>query len=234
MYNGPDKQKETLRNALRQRQLAAHEQWRKLAAGLGPSAAETFREYERAAQELGVVSNSAAFRVKQLREDDLLPDAGRRRLISDALSEGAKKRDAARARMRTAREVLAAKARAAAMPKLDPKREAAAREELRLLTGGTNDPADVLLELAKGDDELAAVSVSSYSQSLLRAKGVRKAPELHKAVQDVAVHTARRSADPKRRAAASAYSALGELDRAMACSESLAEGTLEDLGVELG
>ena len=111
MYNGPDKQKEQLRNSLRQRQLAAHDQWRKLAAGLGPSAAETFREYERAAQELGVVSRSAALRLQQLRDDDLL--------------------------------------------KLDPKREQAAREELRLLTSGPEDAADVLLRLAAGDDELA-------------------------------------------------------------------------------
>ena len=92
-----------------------------------------------------VVSNSAALRVRQLREDDLTPEAGRQRLIAEALAEGGKKRDAARARMRAAREVLAAKARAAALPTLDPKREAAAREELCLLASGTRDPVDVLL-----------------------------------------------------------------------------------------
>ncbi len=234
MYNGPDKHKETLRNSIRQRHFAIHEQWRKLAAGLGPSAAETFREYERAAQEMTVVSNSAALRVRQLREDDLTPEAGRQRLIAEALAEGGKKRDAARARMRAAREVLAAKARAAALPTLDPKREAAAREELCLLASGTRDPVDVLLELAAGDDELAGVAVSRYGESLLRAKGVHKAPELHRAVEDQAVHAARQSADPKRQAAAAAYAALGELDKGMGVAESLADNALEDEGVELG
>ena len=75
---------------------------------------------------------------------------------------------------------------------------------------------------------------SSYGESLLRAKGVHKAPELHKAVEDVAVHAARQSADPRRQAAAAAYSALGELDKGMACSESLADDPLDDAGVELG
>lgn len=222
-----------LRRNIESQMHTTHDRWRKLAAGLGPTAREVWRTYEHAARELRVVSDTAAQRVKQLREDDLLPDAGRRRLIDEARSEGTKARAAARARMKAAREVLAAKARVAALPKLSPEREQAAREELRLLTSGTNDPADVLLELATGDDELAAVAVSGYAESLLRAKGVPSAPAVYAAVCDHAVDAARRSADPARQVAAAAHVALGELDRAMSCAEAAANAMLEDEGVEL-
>ncbi|NLE22081.1 MAG: hypothetical protein GX624_04795 [Actinobacteria bacterium] len=229
----PQDQIQKHRDSISAQMRASHAHWRKLAHALGPTARATFEAYEAAVRELRQASDSAALRVKQLREDDMLPDAGRRRLIAETLSEAAKKRSAARARMRAARDVLAAKARSAALPKLAKDREAAAREELRMLTSGAEDPASVLLELAQRDDELGAVAVSSYAESLLRAKGVPSAPAVYAAVCDHAVDAARRSADPARQVAAAAHVALGELDRAMSCAEAAANAMLEDEGVEL-
>lgn len=232
--HGPDEQMKQYRDSIRAQLRAATATWRTLAAGLGPSAREVFREYEAAARDLETVSNSLAFRLRQLAGDDLTPEAGKQRLASEAREKAAKQRSAARRKMADARTILAAKAYARALPKLDPKREQAAREELRLLTDNAPDTAAVLLELAQRDDELAGVAVSSYAESMLRARGTPKAKDLHAVVRDVAVEAAAKSADPERQTAAAAYAALGELDRATACAESVADAMLEDSGVELG
>ena len=173
-----------------------------------------------------------AVTVRRLRQDDLLPDAGRRRLVDETLADAAKKRKAALTRMRAARTILAAEARNAALPRLDPAREQAAREELRMLADSAADPSAVLLDLARRGDELAAVAVSSYGESLLRARGVHKAPDLHRAIQDHAVNAARVSADSTRQAAAAAHAQLVDLDRATACAQSAANALLEDENVE--
>jgi len=233
MTMNPNERMQELNRSIRGQLQDGLSAWRKTAAALGPSALASFEQYEQAAHDLQMASSSAAARVRQLRADDLLPDAGRRRLIDETLADAAKKRDRARAQMRAARDVLAAKARASALPRLDPKREQAAREELRLLTDNAPDAAAVLLELAQRDDELAGVAVSSYGESMLRARGTPKAKDLHAVVQDVAVEAAAKSADPERQAAAAAVSALGQLDRATACAESVADAMLEDEGVEL-
>ncbi len=217
----------------RQRMATTHQRWRGLASQLGSGAAAAWRDYEAAVRELETVSNSAALRVAQLRKDDLIPAEGRRRLIDEALADGRTKRAAAAKQMQAARTVLAAKARSAALPRLDPAREMAARDELRLLADASDDPLDALVELAAAESDLAAVAVSRYGESYLRARGVPKAPERHLLVQDRAVDAAKRSNDPTRRAAAEAYAALPELDAAASCAHFVADGALDEASVEL-
>jgi len=232
MYKNAKTQIDELRKSA-DRQLVTHlDEWRKLAKALGPSAHEAYREYEKAASELRMVSNGAAVRISQLQKDDLTPEEGRKRLIAETRDKARKEREAARKRMDAALTILETQARIAAMPKLDPKREAAARDELRLLTDSAADPARVLIELAQRDDELGGVAVSSYGESLLWAKGVRDAAKMHDAVRNVATGSAKLSADPERQAGYAAYSHLTDLRKATALVESAANSMLEDLGID--
>ncbi len=103
-------------------------------------------------------------------------------------------------------------------------------EELRLRLDGAIDPVAELAQLAQRDDELGAVACSSYCESLLRAKGIAKAPEVAQMVRTVAAESAVNSADPARRAVGEAQASISALDDALICTVSITRDALEAAG----
>jgi hypothetical protein len=227
-----------------QEQIAASEQahlakWRGR-SGVTHTARELYKNLEAAASQAKMAANTAQSKVDRLRADDLMPVAGKRRLVAEALAQGKADVKKHTDRMAATLLVLDAELGTAALPRLDPQREAFARDELRLRLDGAADPVAVLFELAQGDGELAAVAVSSYGESYLRAKGIPRAKEAHAGVRNVAAAYADQSADPARRAIGEARAELPELHKAQACTISItrtalqaAEGAALEVGVKV-
>lgn len=231
--HNPQETMRRLQLSIESQAVIGRDKWRDLARDLGPVATSASRLLDEGARELRTASDSAAARIRQLRADDLIPDAGRQRLIGETLDEARKARAAAKSKLHGAQAILEAEARTRALPRLDPKREQAARQELQLLCSGSEDPASVLIEAAKGDGELAGCAVSSYGESLLRAKGVPNAKELHKGVCDAAIASARKSSDPRRQTAAAALAALTDLRKTVVANVAAADWQLKDEGFSL-
>ena len=99
-----------------------------------------------------------------------------------------------------------------ATPRVDPQREAAARDELYLLVRNAADLEQAMMEAVKRGGELAAAAASSYGESLLRARGAHKLVEAHEQVKAAARNAALKSEDAVLRAAAEAHDAVDGKD----------------------
>lgn len=151
-------------------------------------------------------ATGAAARGRIHAADDLTPQEGRDRLAREALDKGRSDSTKALEQADMALEVLTKRLTVRAMPKASSERaEDHAREELRLLMRDTQDPLEVLVELAGGDDEaLAAVACGSLGRSLLVAAGQGAD---HAVVIDAAMGAAERSSNGERVQAAKALRA---------------------------
>lgn len=85
---------------------------------------------------------------------------------------------------------LKAQLTANATHRLDPQREAAARDELYLLVKNAADPVQAMMEAAGRGGELAGAAASSYGEILLRARAAHMPVEAHQKVQAAASPTA--------------------------------------------
>jgi len=188
-------------------------------SGVTHSARETFKTYEAAASNAKKAANSAQYKVEQLRADDTMNPVGRSRLVKETIEKGRAEVKKQQDRMEATLQVLKAELSTAALPRLDKSREMAARDELRMILDGAPDPVGAMAELAGGDDELAAVAVSSYGESYLRAKGVANAQETAAKIRESASASAHQSADPTRRAIGEARGAFGELEKARVATQ---------------
>jgi hypothetical protein len=219
-------QLEQLREQITAKEQATIEAYRRH-SGVTHAAGELFKNYEAAARQAKAAANGARSTVERLRADDTIPADSRRRQVREALATGRADVKRWQDRMDDALVVLKAHLAVDAVPRVDPKRETPAREELRMVLDGAVDPVATMIELAQHDDELGAAAASSYGESYLRAKGTPKAKEAHQQVRAVAAASARFSNDPTRRAIGEAHGAVGELDKAMGCTHQIARADLE-------
>jgi hypothetical protein len=106
---------------------------------------------------------------------DLIPVQGLNRLRQEAVSEAQERAAEADRRAERALERLKTELTAAALPTLDPAREALARDELLVALGDARENRAVAraLDIAKsGSTEAVAALFSSYGTATLKARGV--------------------------------------------------------------
>ena len=201
-------------------------------SGVTEGARDAYRGFSAAAAKAKQAARSAESRVKQLRDDDLMPLAGKRRLMDEALSEARRRVGEEQARMDVALKILEAELSMAAMPRLDRTREQTAKDEVLIRLGSANvsETIAVLSEFARGEDDLAAVvCTGTWTESLLRGRGVaaRDVGQFVSAIRETAAQSAAQSADPKRAAVAAARADLALLGGAQACTVSITRTALE-------
>lgn len=158
----------------------------------------------------------AAGRLDHVAADDLIPEKGRQRLLRETREQAADALRELEARSDVAITALEGHLLQQAQPTFPAAADREeAREELRLLLDASDDPAATLRQLATGTDpRLAALAVSSYARTYLRAKGVDE--ETIKATATYAAQAALASGDPARVAAARALTKLPQLRKARA------------------
>jgi hypothetical protein len=143
---------------------------------LGQAVADAWSDARQAIGDPLAVARQLGSDVAELdRKRDLLPDAGWRRLRSEAISQARALGDEADRRAGRAIEALQGELVAAAQPTLDPSREVLARGELEVALGGLtgNLAASRAIELAHtGSRELVAVLGSSFGMTLLQSHGL--------------------------------------------------------------
>ena len=221
-----DPQLKQMHERIRELQAEALNKWRPL-SGVTHNVREAYKSLEANLSKATQAANSTQYRVEQLRDDDTIYPEGRARLIREAIAKGkaevAKHQRAADACV----VVIKANLTQAAIPRMDPQREAFARDELRVRLDGAVDPVAVLFELASRDDEMGAVACSSYAESWMRAHGVADAPKVASSIRGVAAESASQSADPARRAVGVAHAGVSALDDALVTTGSITHTALE-------
>lgn len=158
--------------------------------------------------------HTAAARLDQLADDDLIPDRGRERLTREAREAAERAVRDADARAGTALDVLEAGLTATTQPTFPAGADRAeARERFKLLADASNDAAAVVRELVGGsDDELAAIAASPFARTYLQARGVPA--DVIATVATFAAQAALTSGDPTREAAARGLLQLDTLRKA--------------------
>jgi len=215
-----------MRDRIRESQAEALAKWRPL-SGATHSIRETYKVLEANLSKAKQAADGAQNRVETLRDDDLMNREGRDRLIREAVQNG---RDAVQKHLRSAEAALTivkAECHEAALPRLDPSRESAARDEFRLLLDASPDPVASMAELVQRDDELAGVAVSSYAESWMRARGIPKAQEAAQSIRRLAAELAVDSNDPARRKVGEAAAQVSALDDALVTTGSITHTSLE-------
>jgi len=185
-------------------------------------------------RELRTLANTTALKLRELEANDLLPEAGKARLLAETRSEAKERYQELHRKLNGALAVLETAAFTAALPPVPRDREAAARDEALMRMLGTNDPVRALEEVASLGGEMSAVAASSWGESYLRAKGLSpaEAKRMHReVVQLVAVHAATNSADQRQAAQAKAYFALPAVRKAATIHLNLASDDLKAAGV---
>ena len=213
----PDQLKD-LQESIRTTESAGLLKWRRH-SGLDADTRELYQNYEAARRAAHQAANSAQAKVEGLRDDDTMNPAGRARLIREAITEGQFATRQAYRTMRTTLMVLDAHLAVVAQPKVDPAREALARDEIRTRFSGRPNPIAEMLNLAQQDSDMAAVLANgTFAESFLRGQGtdLRRAREAADTLRTVAAAAATQSADPVRRAAAEARAELAGLEGSMA------------------
>ena len=181
--------------------------WRKLAK-VSPEASTSFAAYEKASAALKRSAATTRSTVERLRKDDTLYPEGRDRLIREALEKGRSERETYLRQMAVNLEVTQAAIAVAATPKVDPNREALARQEAAMVLDNSPDSASAMMHIALRGGEAATVVAGSWGRSYLLSHGTDKVDEVHADVQRVARAAAVDSADPQLRQAAEVYQAL--------------------------
>lgn len=199
-----------LKDEIEADEAAALVKWRRH-IGVSGGVREMYNIFTEAAYDAKAAARTTQSRVEALRADDVMNPEGRKRLVAEAIADGKAKVKKHQERMGAALKVLEAQLYVCALPRLDRTREAAARDEFRLIMDRTRDPVGTILELAQRDDEIGAVAASSYGESYLRGSGVYDAKDLAEKVRNAAAASADRSSDPGRCAAAEARAELVEL-----------------------
>jgi hypothetical protein len=126
---------------------------------------------------------------------DLIPEACYRRLQREMIAEAEERASGADLRTGAALERLRAAIDQDALPRLDPSREALARQELSLAVGeaqGSAAMSRVVTLAERGSREAAAALFSQFGSSLLEARGLtgRDHAEALQAARDVAAGVA--------------------------------------------
>ena len=200
-------------------------------AGLDADTLELYHGYERARAAAHQAANSAQSKVEKLRDDDLMPAAGKARLVREAIEEGRNGGWKAQQALQVNLAVLDAHLAVVAMPRIDKDREALARDEIRTRLSGSPNLVSELLNLAQQDSDMAAILANgTFAESFMRGQGtdVRRAKETAETLRRVAAASAVQSADPVRRAAAQAREDLGDLQGSMVNTDYIARHALED------
>ena len=220
-------QLQELRERIRESQAEALNRWRPL-SGVTHNVRETYKILEANLSKALQAAASAQYRVEQLRDDDVMNPAGRERLIREAIAKGKSEVRKYQSAADAAVLVIKANLQEGALPRVDPAREAMLREELRMRVEASPDPVAEMFVLAQDpDSELAACAASSYGESLLRAKGVSKAPEAAQSIRAVAAEVSAQSVDPARRAIGEARAKVSALDDALITTGSITHTSLE-------
>ena len=225
----PDQIKE-LRDTIRAKDSELLLKWRRH-AGLDADTLALYHGYERARAAAQQAANSAQSKVERLRDDDLMPVAGKQRLIREAIEEGQAGVRKAQQAMETTLTVLDAHLSVIATPTVDPKREALARDEIRDRLDGSTTLVSELLNLAQGDGDLAAILANgTWAESFMRGQGtdIKQAREAAGTLRNIAAASAVQSSDPVRRAAAEAREELSDLQGSMANTTYSTRHALED------
>ena len=180
--------------------------------GSTPEGLELAHHYQALASNAKKIANSTKLKIDRLLDDDTIPLASRQRQAREALAAGTAEVAKLQSAMGAQITVIKAYLKTQAKPRLDPAREGPTRDEIRTRVMGSKDPVGELLELARGDDELAAcVTNGTFAESLLRGQGVaaKEAKEAVESIHSVAAGAASLSADPRRKTAAEALAKIG-------------------------
>ena len=220
--------------ALQTKQVALQNEWRTAYANATTAARQGFDQLTNVGRAMTATGQEYAAKIAQLRENDLIPREGRDRLLQETAAEARAKLRRLDEQQRSILAVMDKELSGASLPKIPAGREMPARDELRMLLDGSQDPVRTMAEVAARGDELAAVAVGSFGESYFRAKGMRPrdAKEDHSIVQMQAVAAARNSSDPTVAAAANAYAALPKLQGLAAVQREVAWTPLVDAGVQ--
>lgn len=233
-------QQEDLRDRLLVESEARLNQWRSLARQ-APVVARAFDAVDKLTQEIRRDALGARLTAERYAGDDTMYPQGRQRLLAESNAKAQDTYRKQQAALGVALAALEQTVRVALTPQVAKDREALARDELRMVLDGAPDPVLAMAEIAKNGGELAAVAVSSYGESYLRAKGTTNAPHAASLVRDVAFQSAAEAAvkaeDANLRALGTAALAMGELASVRAAAISLAGDDLlmaSDLEVGAG
>lgn len=180
------------------------------------------RDYRQAVGEILEAGDQLGRDLAELgKKRDLLPAEGYKRLRTEAMTEAEQRHRQADKRAGKLLEQLREQLISDALPKLDPKREALARDELALLIGDAqgNGVAQRLVDLAHtGSREALAVAVgTTFGRSLLETRGLkgRAYVDAIKSVRLVAAANATtKSTSPREIIASATLRSLGGLGAA--------------------
>lgn len=186
-------------------------------------------------RELRALANTAALKLHELEENDLMPEAGKVRLMTETREGARAQYEQLRQKLDGALAVLETATRDAALPRVPRDREALVRDEAVMRMSGTTDPVKALEELAALGGDLGALAASGWGESYLRAKGLSpaEAKRMHReVVQVVAIDAAAKSADTTVAANAKAYFALPHVKKAALIHLNRAGDDLKAAGVD--
>ncbi len=124
-------QLQELRDRIRESQAEALSRWRPL-SGVTYSIRETYKTLEANLTKALQAAASAQYRVEVLRDDDLMNPAGRERLIREAIEKGKSEVRKYQSTADAAVLIIKAQLQEAALPRVDPAREAMVRQELMM------------------------------------------------------------------------------------------------------
>ncbi len=221
------KQLQELRARILADEHAHIDSWRTRYESTTPGVAAAFKAFKETGGKMHTLARETVGKVREVRANDLAYPEGRQRLEREL-------KDTAQAELSTLREqralsleLLRRELEYAALPRVAKERELLARDEARMILDTSPSPGVAMLELAQRHDELAAVVTGSWGESYLRARGERRAPEVHRDVCKVAIEANAQHHDGTVRQAAAGYLALNELQMGAACTDSAVKSELE-------
>jgi hypothetical protein len=227
----PTEEQQAIIDRLDTEERTALDGWRRAFAGQSPTVREAFADFAKAGEQIKMVARGAAVRVAALREDDMSNPEGIRRQIVELQRQTADQIKHLRKWQDASLAVLESTLRVHSLPPVPSEREMLARDELLLIVNSSPDPVTALMELAQRGGELGAVAASSYGESLLRAKGVLRAPVMHEHICTVARAANTKHPDPAVATAAQALFKMSELEKARAAGRYVVDATLTEAGV---
>lgn len=167
-----------------------------------PAAHQAFTAASTAIRNAAMVANGARTRVEEIRGNDLVPKEARARQAAEDLEQ---RRTAVRDHIRAADNattILQATLEEAALPKVRPGNESLARQDAAMLLDRSNDPAQVMAQLATRGDDIGALVTSSWGRDYLVSRGLDD-PVFHLGVRLAGIEAAAaQTVDPARAGAA--------------------------------
>lgn len=181
-------------------------EWIAQSPGHLPAAAqEPYRVVDGAIQEAKNTITSARATVEKLHGDDLMPAAGRARLIREQLDTARTTLAEQITRADNALMIMRATLINEALPQVGSGRELLARHDAQMLLDRATDPHVAMVRLAQRGDDVGALVASGWGRDYLTARGIDDSvlPVMHGAVIDSAVQAAaEQTLDPGRQVAA--------------------------------